>query len=204
MKQCKKLHKACDDFYGLDGSIACDFVGDEEFLKIFSARIIQVVMDVSQDKDEFPPSFYRYACGILFLLCCENTERADAFVANDGAVFLLDYLESFTSNLPVLISCFEFHRVILRSLNANESAAFAGMILGKLVDVFELNHETTDVLFYQCYCLALCSTFRDLSFATLWEKKSRMRRLILRKCSLAQRASVPTAALELYLLNCWL
>jgi hypothetical protein len=159
-KAMQKLHKAYDDLKDQDGSIAGDFVGDEEFLKeIFSARVVQVVMDASQEEEEFHPSFYRYACGILSLLFCENTELADAFVAHDGALFLLEYLESFSLNRPILISCFTLYEVILSNLNATESTAFAGLIMEKLADVFELNYETMDKLFYHFYCSAVGSSF---------------------------------------------
>jgi hypothetical protein len=105
-KAMKKLYQVIINYVkDQDGSITGDFVGDEEFLKeIFSARVVLIVMDASQDKEEFPPCFYQYACDILSLLFRENTELADAFVAHDGAVFLLEYLESFSSNRPILIS----------------------------------------------------------------------------------------------------
>lgn len=77
--------------------------GGDEFLKeIFSAKIIQVVMDVIQGNEEYPPRFYRLACGILSLLCWDNTELADAFVAHDGVEFLLETLETFSINQVLL------------------------------------------------------------------------------------------------------
>jgi hypothetical protein len=94
----EKLHRAVRYYsYGLDGSIG-DFEGDDEFLKeIFSARIVQVVMDVIQGKEEYPPRFYRLACGIVSVLCWDNTELANAFVAHDGVEFLLETLETLSS-----------------------------------------------------------------------------------------------------------
>jgi hypothetical protein len=76
-----------------------DFVGDDDFKEeIFSARVIQVVMDVSQDKEEFPPRFYHLACSVLYDLCRNNIELATTCVANGGVEFLLETLEAFSSN----------------------------------------------------------------------------------------------------------
>jgi hypothetical protein len=152
----KTLHHAvCNDFNCPDGSIG-DFVGDDDLKEeIFSAKVVQVVMDVSQDKEEYPPHFYHLTSNMLSLLCCENVELANAFVANGGVAFLLEYLETFSSNQMLLRVGFELYRFILHCLNINEAADFAGMILGKLVDVFELNYETADDLFYCRYCTAV-------------------------------------------------
>jgi hypothetical protein len=81
----KTLHQAvCHDFDDLDGSIG-DFVGDDDFKEeTFAATVVQAVMDVSQDKEAFPPNFYHLSCGILTLLCWDNSELANAFVANSG------------------------------------------------------------------------------------------------------------------------
>jgi hypothetical protein len=98
----EKLHKAvCYVSYDLDGSIEDFEDDDDEFLKeIFSARIVQVVMDVI--KEEHPPRFYCLACGILSLLCWDDTELAKAFVLHDGAEFLLETLETLSSNQVLL------------------------------------------------------------------------------------------------------
>jgi hypothetical protein len=155
----KTLHHAvCNDFNCPDGSIG-DFVGDDDFKEeIFSAKVVQVVMDVSQDKEEYPSHFYRLTSNMLSLLCCEKAELANAFVANGGVAFLLEYLETLSSNQMLLRVGFELYRFILHSLNTNEAADFAGMILGKLVDVFELNYETADDFLYCRYCTAVAVT----------------------------------------------
>jgi hypothetical protein len=133
-----------------------DFVGDDDFKEeIFSARVVQVVMDVSQDKNAYPPNFYHLSCCALHSLCCDNVELANAFLAHDGDAFLLESLEAFSSDQFLLTSCFTVHNAVIESLDEIESAAFAGMTLGKLVDVFELNLETADAKFYQHYCLAV-------------------------------------------------
>jgi hypothetical protein len=136
-------------------------------------------MDASQQEEEFHPSFYRYSCAILSLLFCENAELANAFVAHDGALFLLEYLESFSSNRPILISCFALYRAILCNLNATESTAFAGLIMEKLADVFELNCETTDELFYHFYCSAVGSSFRHAGDAGVGVDTKVLERIVL-------------------------
>ena len=156
----KTLHQAVvHDFNDEDGPIGA-FVGDDEFkVEIFAARVIRVVMDVSEDNEAFPPNFYHLACGILSLLCWDNTELSNAFVANSGVEFLLEYLEAFSSDRFLLITCFGLHRAISKSLDDNESAAFKGMTLTKIVDVFELNSETQDEHFYRRYCYSVGSSF---------------------------------------------
>jgi hypothetical protein len=147
--------EACLDFFDLDGSIG-DFVGDDDFKEeIFSARVIQVLITVAQDKKAYPPKFYRSGIILLYFFCSDNTEFATTFAANGGVEFLLETLEAFSSNQPLLDTCFLVYRAVIESLDENESAAFAGMTLGKLVDVFELNYETADEEFYKNYCVAL-------------------------------------------------
>jgi hypothetical protein len=54
-----------DSFEEIDGFIGV-FVGEDDFNEeIFSARVIQAVMDVAQDKKSFPPTLYGSACPIL-------------------------------------------------------------------------------------------------------------------------------------------
>jgi hypothetical protein len=153
------LHEAiCHDFDD-DDSIG-DFSDDDDFKEeIFSARVIQVVMDVSQDKKEYPPDFYRAACLVFYFLCSANTELATTFVANGGAEFLLERLEAFSSDQFVLVTCLAVYRAVIEDLDDIESAAFAGMTLEKLVDVFQLNLETADAMCYQSYCVAVGSSF---------------------------------------------
>jgi hypothetical protein len=147
--------EACLDFFDLDGSIG-DFVGDDDFKEeIFSARVIQVLITVAQDKKAYPPKFYRSGIILLYFFCSDNTEFATTFTANGGVEFLLETLEVFSSHQRVLPTCFALHNAVIDSLDEHESAAFAGMTLGKLVDVFELNLETADAKFYQHYCLAV-------------------------------------------------
>jgi hypothetical protein len=159
----RTLHQAVvhgfDEEEDDDESIG-DFVGDDEFkVEIFSARVVQVVMDVSQDKKAFPPNFYHLACGILALICWDNIELANAFVANSGVEFLLECLEAFSSDRFLLISCFSVHRSVIESLDDNASTAFAGLTLAKIVDVFELNSKTQDEKFYMHYCFSVGSSF---------------------------------------------
>jgi hypothetical protein len=143
------------------GSLAGDFVGDDDFKEeIFSARVIQAVITVAQDKKVFPPKFYLSACSVLSFLCSDNSELATAFVANGGVQFLLETLEAFSSNQQAfLFKCFVLHKTVFDSLDENESQTFAGMILEKLVDVFELNYETVDEVFYKYYCGAVANSF---------------------------------------------
>jgi hypothetical protein len=124
--------------HGAHGCVGVgDFAGDDDFKEeIFSARVVQVVMDVSRDKEKYPWLFYQLASNILSLLCCENAELANAFVANGGVEFLLEYLETFSSDEFLLMTCFAIYKGIIESLDTNESVAFAGMTLEKLVDVF--------------------------------------------------------------------
>jgi hypothetical protein len=131
--------------------------GDDDDVKeeIFSARVVHAVMDVSQDKEEYPATFYGCACCILFFHCNDNIELATTFVANGGVEFLLETLEAFSSNQRLLISCFALHATVIDSLDENESVAFAGVTLGKLVDVYELNCETADAKFYFHYCYSV-------------------------------------------------
>jgi hypothetical protein len=157
------LHQAVvygfDDEEDDDGSIG-DYVGDDEFkLEIFAARVVQVVLDVSQDKEAFSLNFYHLVCGILSLICWDNAELATTFVANSGVEFLLERLEAFSSDRFLLISCFWVHRAVIESLDDNASADFAGLTLAKIVDVFELNSETQDEQFYLHYCLSVGSSF---------------------------------------------
>jgi hypothetical protein len=155
----RMLHRALfddfdeDDFFGA-------FVGDDDFKEeIFSARVIQVVMDVSREKEEYPPSFYHFAHSVLFLLCSYSTELANTFMTNGGAAFLLESLETFSSDQFLLVTCFAVYRAVIKSLNTNESVDFAGMILEKLVDVFQINFETQDGYFYRHYCITVNSSF---------------------------------------------
>jgi hypothetical protein len=93
-------HAVCHDFDDLDGSIGA-FEGDDNFKEeIFSARVIQVIITVSQDQEEYPLSFYHCAGSILSLLCYSNTELADAFAANGGVEFILDMFGCGSQLLP--------------------------------------------------------------------------------------------------------
>jgi hypothetical protein len=152
----RTLHRAiCDDF-GATGA----FAGDDDFKEeIFSARVIQIVMEASQDKKELPPAFYHHAFSTLYFLCKNNTELATTFVENSGNEFLLECLETFSSDQFLLATCFMVYRGVIGSLDTNESVAFAGMILGKLVDVYDLNYETADEGLYYYYCHAVGSSF---------------------------------------------
>jgi hypothetical protein len=151
-----------DSFEENDGSIG-DFVGDDDFKEeIFSARVIRAVMDAAQDKMSYSPSFYGSACSVLYFLCYNNTELATTFVANGGVEFLLETLEDFPSDQPLLLACFLVHRAVIESLDGNEREAFAGMTLETLLDVAELNFGTADeqFLFYKYYCVAVINSFR--------------------------------------------
>jgi hypothetical protein len=149
----------CHDFNDY-GSIG-DFSGDDDFKEeIFSARVIQVVMDASQDKEEYPPGFYHSARLVFYFLCSNNTELATTFVANGGVAFLLECLEAFSSDQYLLISCFGVHSTVIESLGEDESTTFVGMTLEKVVDVFELNFETQNEQFYRHYCFFVGSSFR--------------------------------------------
>jgi hypothetical protein len=129
------------------------FVGDDDFKEeIFSARVIQVVITVAKDTEEYPPKFYHCACGILSLLCLDSTELADAFVAHNGVEFLLESLEAFSSDQHLVMTYFSVHTSVVASLNENDSATFAVMMIQKLVDVFELNYETANEKLYCQYC----------------------------------------------------
>jgi hypothetical protein len=150
-----------ESFEEIDGSIG-DFVGDDDFKEeIFSARVVQVLITVAQGKKAYPPPFYHLVCSLFFFLCYKNTELATTFVANGGVEFLLETLEAFSSNQPLLCICFVFHKTVIESLgvNGNEAASFAGMTLEKLVDVFELNYETADEGFYKYYCFSVGNSF---------------------------------------------
>jgi hypothetical protein len=131
-----------------------DLVGEDDLKEeIFSARVVRVVMDVSQDKNVYTPDFYHFAFSVFYFLFRDKIELATTFVANGGVEFLLETLEAFSSDQSLLISCFALHAAVIDSLDEHESAAFAGMTLGKLVDVFELNYETADdAMFYFNYC----------------------------------------------------
>jgi hypothetical protein len=157
----KMLHFAVGDIFldGGNGSIG-DFVGNDDFKEeIFSAKVVQVVMEASQDKEKYPSHFYHLTTNILSLLCCENAELSSAFVANGGVAFLLEYLETFSSDQFLLMTCFAIYKGVIESLDTNESVAFTGMTLGKLVDVFQLNFETQDAYFYHHYCIAVGISF---------------------------------------------
>ena len=126
------LQTVCHDFdyYGSSG----DFSGDDDFKEeIFSARVIQVVMDVSHDKEEYPPLFYPSAYSILYILCRNDTELATTFVTNGGVEFLLECLETSSSDQVHLITCITLYKAVIKNLDTNESAAFVGMTLEKLV-----------------------------------------------------------------------
>jgi hypothetical protein len=89
---------ASKSFEETDGSIG-DLVGDDVFKEeIFSARVIQDLITVSQDKDEFPAEFYKSVSYVFFFLCDDNIELSTTFVANGGVEFLLETLEAFSSN----------------------------------------------------------------------------------------------------------
>jgi hypothetical protein len=105
--------------------------------------------------DASPSLFYRPTPFILLLLCSESAELASAFVANRGVAFLLEYLETFSSDQVLLRAGFALYRGVIEGLDNNASVAIAGMILGKLVDIFELNIETADEDFYFHYCSAV-------------------------------------------------
>jgi hypothetical protein len=114
----KMLPLAVGSGFGDYGSPIGDFVGDDDFKEeIFSAKVVQVVMDVSQDKEEYPPHFYPLISNILSLLCCENAELASAFVANGGVAFLLEYLETFSSDQFLLMTCFAIYKGVIESLD---------------------------------------------------------------------------------------
>jgi hypothetical protein len=143
-----------------DNEYKGDFMGDDDFKEeIFSARVIQVLITVSQDKEEYPPFFYHHVCSILAIICDHNTELVNAFVALDGVEFLLETLETFSSNQFLLAACFLACRIILENLNASESSALVGMILEKLVEVFELNDKIADENLYYTYCLGVAHSF---------------------------------------------
>lgn len=149
-----------DSFEENDESIG-DFVGDDDFQEeIFSVRVIQAVMDAAQDNKLYPPPFYGSACSVLYFLCNKNNELATTFVVNGGVEFLLDALEDFSFNQPLLLACFAVHRAVIESLDGNERTSFAGMTLEYLLDVAELNFETADEQFYHCYCVAVLNSFR--------------------------------------------
>jgi hypothetical protein len=138
-----------------------NFVGDDDFkAEIFSARVVQAVMNVSQDKEAFRPNFYHRACSTLSCLCSNSIELATAFIANGGVEFLLKYLEAFSSDQFLLVSCFGVHQAVIESLDKSEASAFAGMTLEKTVDVFELNHGTAGTNLYQQYCVVVSYPFR--------------------------------------------
>jgi hypothetical protein len=149
-----------DSFEEIDGFIG-DFVGDDDFKEeIFSVHVIQAVMDVVQDKKSYPPTFYGSACSVLYYLCCKNTELATIFVENNGVEFLLETLEDFSSNQPLLLACFALHRAIIETLDGKERECFAAMTLEMLLEVAELNSESADEQFYQYYCVAVMNSFR--------------------------------------------
>jgi hypothetical protein len=115
----KTLHQAVFHDFDDDGSIG-DFVGDDDFKEeIFSARVIQVIITVSQDKDEYPSNFYHCGRCILYLLYSDNTELADAVVGHDGVDFLLESLEAFSSDQQLLTTCFLVHTAVMASLKEN-------------------------------------------------------------------------------------
>jgi hypothetical protein len=148
------------DFEEIDQPLG-DFVGDDDFKEeIFSARVVHVVMDVAKDTDAYCKLFYQYAYGVLHLLCVDNNELSSAFVAHGGVEFLLEALEAFSSYETLLISCFTVHSAVIDSLGKKESASFAGMTLGKLLDVIELHYKTCDQKFYIYYCLSMATCFR--------------------------------------------
>jgi hypothetical protein len=66
----------------------------------------------------------------------------------------LEALEDFSSNQYLLIFCFAVCKAVIKSLDKNESVAFAGITLEKLVDVFQLNVDTADEELYVNYCYA--------------------------------------------------
>jgi hypothetical protein len=150
----------CFDFDDHDGSIGV-FMGDNDFKEeIFSARVIQVVITVANFNEEYHPNFYYYAGVILSLICSDSTELADAFVAHAGVAFFVESLEAFSLDQFLLSRCFSVCATITASLMANESAAFAGMlILEKLVDVFDLNYQTANEMLYKKYCLCVGNIF---------------------------------------------
>jgi hypothetical protein len=146
-------------FEEIDGSIG-DFVGNDDFKEeISSALVVQAVMDVAQDKYSYSPPFYGSACSEIYFLCYKNTELATAFVASSGVEFLLETLEDFTSDQPLLLACFAVHRAVIESLDGSEREHFAGMTLETLLDVAELNFERADEQFYQYYCVAVLNSF---------------------------------------------
>jgi hypothetical protein len=153
------IHDALRDDHGFNGTTG-DFVGDDDFKEeIFSARVIQVVMAVSRDKEKYTPLFYCHAFMSLFCLCSNNTELATAFVTNDGVAFLLECLKTFSSDQFLLATCFTVYGAVLESLDTNELVEFAGMTFGGLIDVFQLNFETQNEHFYSCYCFTVGKTF---------------------------------------------
>jgi hypothetical protein len=149
-----------DSFEEIDGSIG-DFVGDDDFKEeIFSARVMRAVMDVAQDKVSYHPLFYGSACSVLYYLCYKNTELATTFVMNGGVEFLLETLDDFSSDQPLLLACFALHKAVIASLDGKERDYFAGLTLEMLLDVAELNFESADEQFYQYYCVAALNSFR--------------------------------------------
>jgi hypothetical protein len=154
------LHQAIFHDFDDDDFILCAFVGDDDFKEeIFSARVIQVVMDVSQDKEEYPPHFYHLAYSVLYLLCSDSTDLATILVTNGGVDFLLECLETFSSDHFLLITCFAIYIGVIESLDEIDRVPFVGMTLGKLVEVFQLNFESQDGYFYRHYCNAIGISF---------------------------------------------
>jgi hypothetical protein len=71
----------------------------------------------------------------------------------------LEYLEVFSSNQFLFITCFGLHPVIVESIDENERASFVEMMLEKLLDVVELNFEN-EQFYYHYYC-TLYNCFRS-------------------------------------------
>lgn len=128
-----------------------DFVGDDDFKEeIFYARVVQLLMNVSQDKEEYPAYFYHSVNSVLYCICSNSTDLATTFVANGGVEFLLERLETFSSDQFLLLviaghMCFAVYKNVIENLDENQSVAFAGMALAKLEWMsFEINFETRD------------------------------------------------------------
>jgi hypothetical protein len=169
----------CFDFDDQNGSIG-DFMDDDGFKdEIFSARVIQVVITAAKVNEEYDSHVYYCAGAILSMICFENTELTDTFVALDGVEFLLESLEAFSSDQLLLSGCISGCAIIMPSLNANESADFAAMlILEKLVDVFELNYQTADELLYYKYCLCVGNSLFHPSGVRFEVKKESFQRMV--------------------------
>jgi hypothetical protein len=179
----RTLHDALvHDFDDDEPGSIDDFLGDDDFKEeIFSARVVHVLIDVANDKDleKYPESFYHDAFGILSELCLDSTDRSTSFVAHGGVEFLLDALEASISDEFLLLTCFWLHGTVIDNISKKESASFAGMTLGKLLDVVELHSKTCDPDFYTISCPYLVRCFRPgLELYNAKETKNLLQRTV--------------------------